>query len=311
MQTYASILENLSLIQIFAKKAHEEVSPTLRQFMHDEKFVPRELEEWPENVIAFLKAIPEDSKETLRHVEDFFSHVHRGFVESKDADYDLEISKLKSTIHPLKKRLFKFILNLDITSTSDMYTSQNDGIWVLDGTSSNNILDRLDLKSSLTIGDENLLEQENQDVLTSQSDMRYLQHLLEYSKRCIRQSPNQYEALECSISVTLIIASFFHETYLVTQISYEDVKDWSEKLYAIRNSKPKRLEPYMYYVMFHWPTGSDPAKTKSVSDAIESWNELYWKKHPNGLANHTFYFSQGAKLRSLVHRSKLYDPTKK
>ena len=104
-----------------------------------------------------------------------------------------------------------------------------------------------------------------------------------------------------------MVLLYFEDTDLVQVFTYQDLLQWSKDLFAIRNSKPTRLEPYLYYVMLHWPKADDTEGQRSVSEAIASWKELYDRKNPNMMANHVFYFTEGTGIQFIAHRAQLYN----
>ena len=308
LQIYASILENLSLLRVFGGKPQRRVSKMLRDFLH-EKTVPDELGEWEDDNITFLQGIPEDAKETLRYVEDFHAQLNTGFIRLKDSDYEVEIARQKKAITSLKRRLYKFILKVNVASTDLMAGHPKDSIWLLGGTSFNNILDRLDLKTGI-LSDEGQQEEARDVSFTDGDREEMLQNLLFCAEECIRGDPHHYEAIECFLSVALIVSCYFDQTELASKILYDDVLDRSKVLFNIRNVKPNRIEPYMYYVMLHWPASQNSPERKSVSDAIKTWKEVYTEKNPNIPANQAFYLTGGKGLKSLIHRSQLYNSKK-
>ena len=300
LQIYASILENVSLLPEFKQESTGNTSKTLMKFLHDPHFVPRSLKSWTANTerdyISFLKGIPQDAKETLRYVEDFHSHLNQGFLKSKDSELEGAISREKVATKGLKDRLYNYILNTEGgEAASDKQPIPRDVIWLLGGTSFNNILHRLGLDT------------EQEQDLSALDPIATLRTLLHNAKECIQKKLNDYEALECLISVSLIVSLYFADSDLAAQVTLPDLLKWSKTLYAIRNSKSMRLEPYLYYVMLHWPKVGDSEGQRSISEAIMSWKELYLRKNPNMLANHAFYITKETGIKSFAHRSQLYN----
>ena len=277
LQVYASLLQNLALLPVF--------SPTrLREFLHG-GYVPEELESWRRqgDYIDFLQNIPRDVMETVRYMEDFHSHF---FLYSYS---DKEFGREKHAVISLKNRLAKVICRRHKSSRRATSEHRKNDSWLLGVPNLSSILEELK-----TMGQHEKQQQE-----------QYLRTLLDDAQECLKREPKNFDYMEYFLSTTLMISCYFDQTDLFTQISYEEAKRWSHRLYTSRMIKPKQIEPYMYYVMFHWPKARDHQGKKEVSDAISAWKRIYSERFANRDAMRAFLFAKGTEFGSFVHAQQL------
>ena len=287
LQVYASLLENLALLPVFAPIAPRKIPEVLREFL-DGGCVPQEIQSWSEPVdyIDFLQSIPSNVMETLRYIEDFHSLFFLNFYSDK------EFGREKYAVLSLKNRLAKFISRRDKFSPG----AKPKHSWLLGVPNLSSILEELK-----TMGPHD----KQQEVTVSNKSILYLKTLLDDAKECLRTDPKNFDYMEYFLSTTMMISCYFDRTSLYTQISYEDAQLWSQRLYTSRVMKPKRIEPYMYYVMFHWPKAGDHQGKKEVSEAISAWKRIYSERFSDNLAMRAFLFAKGTEFRSFVHASQL------
>ena len=96
---------------------------------------------------------------------------------------------------------------------------------MLGGTSFNNILQKLGLDC------------EQEQDLSVLDPIATLRTLLHNAKECIQKKKKDYEALECLISVSLIVSLYFADSDLAAQVSLPDLLKWSKTMYAIRKQQ--------------------------------------------------------------------------
>ncbi|KAI8772490.1 sterile alpha motif domain-containing protein 9, partial [Biomphalaria glabrata] len=91
------------------------------------------------------------------------------------------------------------------------------------------------------------------------------------------------------------------------KLSYSQVLDWSKKLLECKQPNEKRpyVEPYMYFVMFHFPSEKRNAfltcTLKKLEETCEKWQKAYAAKFREAEAKTLFYLAKNDLLRDLVH----------
>ena len=183
-----SILENLTLLSVFTDGSDGKKSPSLLKFLHDPDFIPSEILLWDNasgtDYVSYLKSIPHEAKETLRYVEDFDAHLNQGFIKSKDTDHEEAIETEKRAIKGLKKRLYNFILNTEEEGIGSGVCPR-DILWLLGGTSFNNLLQKLSIEHHLEHGGISSFE----NHAWKKDCMSTLRSLLHSAKQCLGVRP--------------------------------------------------------------------------------------------------------------------------
>ncbi|KAK0066407.1 sterile alpha motif domain-containing protein 9 [Biomphalaria pfeifferi] len=107
-------------------------------------------------------------------------------------------------------------------------------------------------------------------------------------------------------AVTLLVVEglTIHEC---KQLTYPQVLDWTKKLLDCKQPNEKRpyVEPYMYFVMFNFPSEKRSdfslCTIKKLEEACEKWRKAYIVKFGDAEARTLFYLAQNDLLMDLVH----------
>ncbi|KAH9505786.1 hypothetical protein Btru_055813 [Bulinus truncatus] len=91
------------------------------------------------------------------------------------------------------------------------------------------------------------------------------------------------------------------------KLSYQHVLDFSKKLFECKQPNEKRpyVEPYMYFVMFNFPSETrnkySMCSVYKLQEACDRWRNAYIQKFKDAEARTLFYLAKGGILNDLVH----------
>lgn len=123
--------------------------------------------------------------------------------------------------------------------------------------------------------------------------------------------------------MTIIGVSLVLNIKVARQCKYQNLKDWSRKLYNLTSKSKEHvfLESFLYFVMFHWPVGlpqTDTCPTSDIDDAIKKWKIAFRNKHPQRDGRPVqrkdktyFFFGKGTEMDSIVYYEELLDENKR
>lgn len=260
----------------------------LHKLLVERQFNPRGLEFLNYTELQFLKNLENHSRNALRRLEEEFLHVK--------TQSSLEIKTSKTNVD--KNNL------IDLKVDLDSYFGESSNTVPLHL----NVSDACEyrLRRAKQLGGSSLffminLKQGRKD------DLKEIFHLM------FQNFQQGYCNIESLITLLHAITVLLMDQCIPPGLTFEQVQDWSVKCYHSKTDGQLRLETFLYFVFYNFPTAQRKPHvclTHELAVAISNWKKAFDMKYNRCISNENtrrkrenmiFFLGNGMPLKDIVH----------